>query len=69
MRAKSELIEPCLKCRHALLFGCKAYPDGIPDRFASGMKVHADREPDQTGSYVFSEGENDIEKMMKYGKY
>lgn len=65
-------IEPCLRCKHQLLFGCKAYPDGIPDQFAQGSEIHDTVQEDQVGDFVFEEGKSDIEierdKMFANGE-
>jgi len=54
-------FEHCLNCKHQLLTGCKAYPDGIPFDFSEGEKVHDKIEKDQVGEFVFEKGLSDIE--------
>lgn len=56
-----EPFEHCLNCKHQLLTGCKAYPDGIPFDFSEGEKVHDKIEKDQTGEFVFEKGLSEIE--------
>jgi hypothetical protein len=47
-------IEPCLNCKFLTEYGCKAYPDGIKDEFAQGIKIHTKVEEDQKGDFVFT---------------
>jgi hypothetical protein len=45
----------CYKCKwFAGLDVCFAYPDGIPDRIYTGDNNHTERQPDQTGDFVFT---------------
>jgi len=54
-------FEHCLNCKHQLLTGCKAYPDGIPLEFSEGEKIHNEIEKDQVGNFVFKKGLSDFE--------
>lgn len=58
-------IEPCQECKHRLLFGCKAFPNGIPDEIAQGIKLHDTVLPEQVGSYVFEKGESELDKPVE----
>jgi hypothetical protein len=49
---KRTLKEQCLACKHTLIFGCKSFPEGIPDRYAMGIKIHNKVDPEQEGSLV-----------------
>jgi hypothetical protein len=60
-----EVFEPCINCKHQLLFGCKAFPDGIPDNYAQGIKIHTKIVKNQLGKFVFEQGLSDIEIEMK----
>ena len=55
-------VEPCLNCKFLLEYGCHAYPDGIKDEFAQGLKIHLKVEEDQIGDFVFTP----IEKINNY---
>jgi hypothetical protein len=67
-----EPFEHCLNCKHQLLTGCKAFPEGIPFEFAEGEKVHDKITKDQTGTFVFKKGLSDLEieinEMIKQQK-
>ena len=58
-------IEPCLNCKHLLEFGCKAYPDGIPDKYAQGLKIHNSIQKDQQGDFIFDDVNIEIENLYK----
>jgi hypothetical protein len=47
------------------LFGCKAFPDGIPSNYAQGIKIHTKVVKNQMGKFVFEQGLSDIEIEMK----
>lgn len=54
-------FEHCLNCKHQLLTGCKAFPEGVPFDFAEGEKVHDKIEKNQVGKFVFEKGLSDLE--------
>lgn len=57
---KFEVYSPykskCSDCKHfdLSIFSCKAFPEGIPDRFLSGDEVHDTPTDNQVGSIVFT---------------
>jgi len=46
----------CSQCKHFLFakLTCSAFPDGIPEKFLSGEKVHIKLEIGQSGSEIFT---------------
>jgi hypothetical protein len=54
-------FEHCLNCKHQLLTGCKAFPNGIPFEFSEGEKVHDAITKDQVGNFIFKKGLSDLE--------
>jgi hypothetical protein len=43
----------CFSCKHFLVFGCDAFPDGIPDIILSGKNKHNRPLPDQGNKIVY----------------
>lgn len=54
-------MEQCLNCKNLnpITGGCKAYPNGIPQRIVDGVVIHDTIQLDQVGTFVFEEGEPD----------
>lgn len=48
----------CDRCKHRIYDVpgqfCKAYPEGIPERFAINDQLHNKIEPGQKGEFVFT---------------
>jgi hypothetical protein len=58
------ILEHCLICKHQLISGCKAFPDGVPMKFSEGIEIHDKIDPEQKGDFVFEEGDNDFDALM-----
>ncbi|MDL2297440.1 hypothetical protein LJC68_09100 [Bacteroidales bacterium OttesenSCG-928-B11] len=45
----------CWFCKHFGNFECPAFPDGIPDKYLSGKRIHDEIDENQVGYTVFTE--------------
>jgi hypothetical protein len=56
-----KIVEHCLICKHQLILGCKAFPDGVPMEYSEGIKIHNKIIKGQVGTFIFEEGKNDFD--------
>jgi hypothetical protein len=59
MDDKQEAFPPysskCWFCAHFGNFKCQAFPDGIPEKYLSGKRVHDKKDKNQIGGTLFTE--------------
>ena len=55
------IVSICARCKHRKIYGCKAFPEGIPADILR-TNEHSKPLPDQDNDLVFEEGDTNIFK-------
>ncbi|KAB7730145.1 hypothetical protein F5984_13260 [Rudanella paleaurantiibacter] len=56
LKDMGQRIPPCFQCEHSGVkkkrLVCRAYPNGVPEKYEFGEEEHRTVQPDQVGTFV-----------------